>query len=118
MSDWYKEFMDIGDVYMMPKFFNVNTTEDGSSCVVIRNKIKCNKCGKELESKSVHDFQMCECGTAADGGHEYLRRCYIDEGYKELSILAWYNEDGSFSHLVAPKVIELENWKVGDGGNK
>lgn len=85
--------------------------DNGMYSVIVVNRIQCKKCGKILESKSVHDFQMCECETAADGGHEYLRRCFPDEGYKELSVVAWYNADGSFSHLVAPKILDMKNWK-------
>ena len=43
---------------------------------IIRNAIRCKKCGEVIESKSVHDFKFCSCGACAvDGGHEYLRRC-------------------------------------------
>lgn len=39
------------------------------------NKIRCRKCGDIIESKSVHDFRSCKCGSVAvDGGHNYLRR--------------------------------------------
>lgn len=44
--------------------------------MIVRNMIKCKKCGDVIESKSVHDFQTCSCGTCSvDGGHSYLRRC-------------------------------------------
>lgn len=53
---------------------------------VIINKIKCNKCGKIIESISVHDFRFCKCGAVAvDGGHDYLRRCGNREDWEELS---------------------------------
>ena len=52
---------------------------------LIRNRIKCLKCGDIIESKSVHDWVQCTCGACyVDGGHDYLRRsfkekdCYID----------------------------------------
>ena len=32
---------------------------------IIKNKIKCNKCGDVIESISVHDFKFCECGAVA-----------------------------------------------------
>ena len=42
---------------------------------ILHNRIRCLHCNKILESKSVHDFVMCECGKCfTDGGHEYLRR--------------------------------------------
>ena len=39
-----------------------------------RNRIKCAKCGDIIESKSVHDFKECKCGSIfVDGGHQYGR---------------------------------------------
>ena len=33
------------------------------------NKIRCRKCGDIIESKSIHDFRSCKCGSVAvDGG--------------------------------------------------
>ena len=50
--------------------------------MIIKNAIKCRKCGDVIESTSTHDFKICSCGACAvDGGHEYLRRsatyCFI-----------------------------------------
>ncbi len=54
---------------------------------IIINKIKCKKCGDEIESKSVHDFKSCRCGAVAvDGGHNYLRRCGNREDWEELTV--------------------------------
>ena len=40
---------------------------------IIRNAIRCKKCGDVIESKTVHDFKFCSCGSCAvDGGHDYL----------------------------------------------
>lgn len=53
---------------------------------IIRNRIKCKKCGEVIESKTVHDFNYCKCESAAvDGGHDYLRRCGNHEEWEELS---------------------------------
>ncbi|MBQ8907438.1 MAG: hypothetical protein IJY71_02500 [Clostridia bacterium] len=54
---------------------------------IIRNAIKCKRCGEVIESKDCHDFVQCRCGACAvDGGHDYLRRCYLGEdSYIELS---------------------------------
>lgn len=55
---------------------------------IVVNKIKCNHCGDEIESKSVHDFVWCKCGTVAvDGGKEYLKRCFkhSTDDYTDLS---------------------------------
>lgn len=66
---------------------------------ILQNKIRCKRCGDEIDSRSVHDFVTCSCGACSvDGGHEYLRRCYPvgfapEECYVELSVSA--NEDTS-----------------------
>ena len=53
---------------------------------IIRNAIRCKKCGDVIESKTVHDFKFCSCGSCAvDGGHDYLRRCGNREDWEELS---------------------------------
>ena len=53
---------------------------------IIRNAIRCKKCGDVIESKTVHDFKFCRCGSCAvDGGHDYLRRCGNREDWEELS---------------------------------
>lgn len=52
------------------------------------NKIQCKFCGDIIESTHVHDFKYCKCGkVAVDGGHEYLRRCFLEtpNDYIELS---------------------------------
>lgn len=54
---------------------------------IIKNAIKCKKCGAMLESKSVHDFKQCPCGTFVDGGHDYLRRGGKIENIEDLSIV-------------------------------
>lgn len=55
--------------------------------IIVANKIRCNKCGDIIESKSVHDFVTCKCGAVSvDGGHNYLRRCAESlEDFEELS---------------------------------
>ena len=43
---------------------------------IIKNAVKCKKCGDVIESVSVHDFKTCSCGACSvDGGRCYLRRC-------------------------------------------
>lgn len=55
---------------------------------ILLNKIRCNKCDDEIESKSVHDFKFCKCGAVAiDGGLYYLRRLGKSKNdYTELSL--------------------------------
>ena len=53
---------------------------------IIRNAIRCKKCGDVIESKTVHDFKFCSCGSCAvDGGHDYLRRCGNLGDWEEMS---------------------------------
>ena len=56
--------------------------------MIIKNAIRCNICGDEIESTYRHDYVECKCGTCAvDGGHDYLRRCFKEEGcYTDISI--------------------------------
>ena len=52
---------------------------------IIKNAIKCTKCGDIIESINVHDFKFCKCGAVAvDGGRDYLRRCGNREDWEEL----------------------------------
>ena len=65
---------------------------------IIRNAIQCKHCGDVIESKFTHDFVTCSCGASSvDGGHEYLRRCCINEpekDYIELSKVERPDEHG------------------------
>lgn len=41
---------------------------------LIRNAIKCKKCGDVIESKTRHDFKECSCKACyVDGGLDYCR---------------------------------------------
>lgn len=64
----------------------VNTQEPNA--VIIKNAIRCNICGDEIESKFRHHYVECKCGACfVDGGHDYLRHGYKEEGcYTDLSI--------------------------------
>ena len=67
--------------------------------MIICNKIRCKKCGTILESKSVHDFQSCPCGTFTDGGKEYIR--WGGVSLDDIEDLC------EFSELPTPKVSHL-----------
>ena len=42
--------------------------------MIIRNALKCNKCGDVIQSTHVHDYVECMCGeTMVDGGNSYFR---------------------------------------------
>lgn len=54
--------------------------------MIIRNAIRCKKCGDIIESESVHDFKWCKCGAVAvDGGKDYLRRLGNLEDFEDLT---------------------------------
>lgn len=41
---------------------------------LLRNRVKCKKCGTVIESRWTHDFVSCECGSIfVDGGLDYMR---------------------------------------------
>ena len=59
-----------------------------------RNMAKCKHCGDIIESKSAHDFKTCSCGAVSvDGGHEYLRRCFINSPDDDFEDLSEYEEE-------------------------
>ena len=63
---------------------------------ILKNAIRCNLCGDEIESKYLNDYVLCSCGACAvDGGHDYLRRTFKDKGaYTDLSIVEHDDQQG------------------------
>jgi hypothetical protein len=56
---------------------------------IIRNAIKCKKCGFILESHYNHDYVEHVCGEVrlvVDGGHDYIRRSSNTEDYEVLDV--------------------------------
>ena len=54
--------------------------------ILVKNAIRCKKCGDIIESKYTHNFVTCSCGACSvDGGLDYLRRCGDPEDYEDLS---------------------------------
>ena len=67
---------------------------------IIRNAIRCKKCGDIIESKTVHDFKFCSCGSCAvDGGLEYLRRCGNLGDWEELSEVEKVEDNGALTRF-------------------
>ena len=64
---------------------------------IIKNSIRCKKCGDIIESKNVHDLVSCKCGNCSvDGGKQYIRRIFTttpEEDYEELSEFEDVNDD-------------------------
>ena len=53
---------------------------------LIRNRIKCLKCGDIIESTYRHDWVQCTCGACyVDGGHDYMRIGGNKEDWEDLS---------------------------------
>jgi hypothetical protein len=53
---------------------------------ILRNRVRCRRCGDEVESTHRHHFARCRCGViAVDGGRVYLRRVGNLEDFEELS---------------------------------
>lgn len=75
-----------------------------SKPIVLSNKIQCNRCGDIIESKHVHDFVMCSCGSCAtDGGTSYMRSIGTD--FIDLSEVTSEEEENWFE-----KVRETFEW--------
>ena len=65
---------------------------------IIRNAIRCKKCGDVIESETVHDFKFCGCGSCAvDSGHDYLRRCGNREDWEELCEVEKLEDNGALA---------------------
>ena len=55
---------------------------------IIRNAIRCKKCGDIIESTYRHDYIPCSCGACAvDGGHDYMRRVGNRDDWEDLSVV-------------------------------
>ena len=54
---------------------------------IVRNAVKCLKCGDIIESKHRHDFVFCSCERIfVDGGKDYFRRGFDSvENFTDLS---------------------------------
>lgn len=60
--------------------------EDYKKSRLIRNRIRCVKCGDIIESKSVHDLKSCSCGAVfVDGGLDYQRIGGNRENWENLA---------------------------------
>lgn len=54
---------------------------------IICNKAKCKKCGDIIESKHIHNYVRCSCGSiSVDGGRAYLKRGLLErDAIEEMS---------------------------------
>ena len=86
---------------LWPTSYNIRTNNFHFvrlSLVIIKNAIRCNRCGDESESTR---FNICDpdCGACSvDGGHEYLRRCAPSENdFTDISIVETEKDAGDAS---------------------
>lgn len=62
---------------------------------IISNKIQCKHCGEIIESKSIHDFVWCKCGSCAvDVGKYHLNRSFKTSKEKDFIELSEIEDDG------------------------
>ena len=55
---------------------------------IIRNSVRCRRCGDEIVSRHRHDFRWCSCGAVAvDGGTAYLKRVGDLDAWEDTSIV-------------------------------
>lgn len=67
---------------------------------LIRNAIKCKRCGDIIESKSRHDFKQCSCKyVAVDGGTEDGHIIGNPEDYEPLQEWATLDIDTEIKKL-------------------
>lgn len=53
--------------------------------ILLRNRVRCKKCGDTIESKTTHDHQACKCGAVSvDGGLSYTRVLGEPKDYETL----------------------------------
>ncbi len=76
--------------------------------MIIKNAIKCKKCGNIVEFASVHDFKT----RSADGGHDYLRWSAPSVGgFINLSMVLNVVSVVAGCELVAALVVESPEWQ-------
>lgn len=64
----------------------------GNRMSIVHNRIQCLKCGDVIESKSVHNYVECSCGSCfVDGGHDYMRIGGDRDNWRDLSV--WKNDE-------------------------
>ena len=55
---------------------------------ILRNSVKCRKCGVSIESKSVFGMIECKCGAVAiTGGKKFLNRSGKEDDFVETSLV-------------------------------
>ena len=88
--------------------------------MIIKNAIRCNICGDEIESKHRHDFVQCKCGACAvDGGHDVASIPldeYLQQEIATINELLEYNVCDKAVVLV--DVNNIENIDIAKQDNR
>jgi len=63
-----------------------------------KNSAQCSNCKDILISKHIHDWVACSCwkhgtGIFVDGGNEYLRRGWGEDGTGPIELSEYYEEE-------------------------
>lgn len=75
---------------------------------LLRNRLRCKKCGQTIESKYRHDFVSCDCGAIfVDGGLDYMRYGGDESSFEDLS--EWSIPENVTKEHVTVRVGQL--WK-------
>lgn len=82
------------------RIFSKKESKSYSKPIILSNKIQCKVCGDIVESKHVHDYVTCSCGSVSvDGGKEYLRRTGFSEDYLDLSEVTSEDDEDWFERV-------------------
>lgn len=72
--------------------------------IIIRNAVKCETCGQEIESHCTSHSIWCKCGKCfIDGGRDYLDRAKIQGPYKEMAVFAYSQGKGYTKEYMLSK---------------
>jgi len=86
-------------------------TYGGVEYIQIRHAIYCRQCKDTIESKSVHDFKFCSCGSVGiDGG--------IFAGNRILGNLSDIQDRSVYRAIIGNKIIWLPEIVVKNNLNK
>ena len=75
---------------------------------LIKNQIKCLKCGDIIVSKHRHDFVTCSCGNVSvDGGSDYCRVSF-EEKDTWVDISVWEGDSLKSSYTTTMKEVDRD----------
>lgn len=73
---------------------------------LIKNQVKCLKCGDIIVSERRYDFVTCSCGNVSvDGGSDYCRVSFEEKG-TWVDISVWEEDLPKPSYTVTMKEVD------------